>query len=128
MLRVIDNSGASKVQCFNILRNRKIRGTIGDIIVGSVKETKALSDTMSNSRVQKVQKGQVVRGVIVRTKKEIKRDDGTCVAFDDNAVVLVDVDKKKGIIPKGTRITGVVSQELRRRGMTKILSLAPAVI
>jgi ribosomal protein L14 len=106
MVKVIDNSGASWVQAFNILRKKKVVGRIGDILVGSVKETRQLDDTITNSRVQKVTKGQVVHGVIVRVKKETRRPDGTFVRFDDNACVLVDIDKKKGIVPKGTRITG----------------------
>lgn len=74
----------------------------------------------------------MVRAVVVRTRKDYKRvqeADGTYVRFDDNACVLVDVDKRKGtVVPRGTRITGAVAQELRARGMTKILSLAPAVV
>jgi large subunit ribosomal protein L14 len=66
--------------------------------------------------------------VIVTVKKETRRPDGTYVSFDDNACVLVDIDKKKGLIPKGTRITGIVAQELRKKNMTKILSLAPLVV
>eukprot|EP00158_Paraphelidium_tribonemae_P000560 Partr_v1_DN22813_c0_g1_i1_m77417 putative ribosomal protein len=128
MVKVIDNSGASWVKCFNVLRKKKAVGSIGDVMVGSVKETRQLDDTKANSRVQKVTKGQVVHGVIVRVKKEVRRPDGSFVSFDDNACVLVDIDKKKGVIPKGTRITGVVAQELRMKNMTKILSLAPAVI
>ena len=64
----------------------------------------------------------------MRVKKETRRPDGTFISFDDNACVLVDLDKKQGFIPKGTRITGVVAQELRKRNMTKILSLAPLVV
>jgi large subunit ribosomal protein L14 len=128
ILKVVDNSGASLVKCFNVLKKRKTVGRLGDIIVGSVKETRALEDTKANSRVQKVTKGQVVHGVIVRCKKESRRPDGTYVRFDDNAVVLIDIDKKKGVTPKGTRITGIVGQELRKYNMTKILSLSPLVV
>lgn len=128
MLRVIDNSGAAWVRCFNILRKRKNPGRIGDIMVGSVREVRQLEETKANSKVQRVAKGQVVHGVIVRCAKESRREDGTYIRFDDNACVLVDIDKKKGLIPKGTRITGVVAQELRKKNMTKILSLAPMVM
>lgn len=133
MLRVIDNTGASMVRCFNVLRKRKAFGRIGDIIVGSVREVSASVDSPGASsatanRAPRVQKGQVVHGVIVRTKKETRREDGTYVRFDDNAIVLVELDPKKGIQPRGTRITGVVAQELRKHNMAKILSLAPHVV
>lgn len=128
MVRVIDNSGAAWVKCFNVLRKKKTVGRIGDIIVGSVRELRELEETKSNSKVSRVQKGQVVHGVVVRVKKETRRPDGTYIAFDDNACVLVDLDKKKDVIPKGTRITGVVAQELRKKNLTKILSLAPLTI
>lgn len=128
MVKVIDNSGASWVRCFNILRKQKRVGRIGDIMVGSVRETRDLEESKANSKVQKVSKGQVVHAVIVRVKKETRRPDGTFIRFDDNACVLVDIDAKKGVTPKGTRITSVVANELRRKNLTKILSLAPAVV
>ena len=130
MLRVIDNSGAAWVRCFQVLRKgRRGTGRVGDVVVASVRQLRELEETKANSKVQRVTKGQVVHGVVVRCAKEEKREDGTAVRFDDNACVLVDLDRKKGgVIPKGTRITGVVAQELRRRQMTKILSLAPMVI
>jgi large subunit ribosomal protein L14 len=127
VVKVIDNSGANLVKVFNVLGHKYPVARLGDIVVGSVKQTKDLEDTKANSRVQKVNKGQVVRGVVVRTKKETRRPDGTYVRFDDNAIVLVDIDNKKGVMPKGTRITGVVAQELRKKNMTKILSLSPSV-
>jgi ribosomal protein L14 len=129
LLRVIDNSGGATIKAFNVLRKgpRPV-GRIGDVIVGSIQTTRDLEETKANSKVQRVTKGQVVHAVIVRTHKESRREDGALVGWDDNACVLVDVDKKKGVIPKGTRITGVVAQELRRRQMTKILALAPLVV
>lgn len=128
MLHVLDNSGASIVRCFNVWRKPSRKATLGDIIVGSVRETRTLENTQANSKVQRVQKGQVVRGVVVRTKKEVRRPDGSCIAFDQNACVLVDVDPKKGVMPRGTRVLGVVARELRRQNMIKILSLAPNVV
>ena len=97
-------------------------------MVGSVRETRDLEESKANSKVQKVSKGQVGHAVIVRVKKETRRPDGTFIRFDDNACVLVDIDAKKGVTPKGTRITSVVANELRRKNLTKILSLAPAVV
>lgn len=132
MVKVIDNTGALWVRCINILRHKNRNGGIGDIMVGAVKEIRQYDESNNaapvNSKAQRVQKGQVVHGVIVRTRKESRRPDGTYVKFDDNACVLVDLDKKKGVIPKGTRIVGVVGQELRKSGMLKILSLAPNVV
>ena len=129
VLKVIDNSGAASVRCFNILRKQKRIGYLGDILVGSVRETRQLEENKANAKVQRVTKGQVVHAVVVRSRKETRRPDGTYVRFDDNACVLVDLnDKKKGIMPRGTRVMGCVAEELRRRGMTKILSLSPAVL
>jgi len=115
-LTVADNSGAKKVQCIKVLggTNRYIAG-IGDIIVVSVKEA------MPNS---KVKKGDVMKGVIVRTAKEIARENGTFLRFDDNAVVLIDKNKE----PIGTRIFGPVARELRAAKFMKIVSLAPEVL
>ncbi|KAI3658483.1 hypothetical protein MP638_001909 [Amoeboaphelidium occidentale] len=128
VVKVLDNSGANLVKVFNVLGKKKIVGRLGDIVVGSVKQTKLLEDTKANSRVQKVSKGQVVRGVLVRCKKETRREDGSYIRFDDNAIVLVELDKKKGVVPKGTRVTGVIAQELRKKNMTKILSLSPLIV
>lgn len=128
MVRVIDNSGAAWIKCFNVIRSRKNVARIGDIIVASVREAHDLEETKANSKVQKVSKGDVVRALVVRTKKETRRSDGTYIRFDDNACVLVDIDPKKGVIPRGTRITGVVAQELQKKNYSKILSLAPAVV
>ncbi len=115
-LSVADNSGAKKVQCIKVLGGSKRRyASIGDEIIVSVKEA------LPNS---KVRKGDVQRAVVVRTSKEIARDDGTYIRFDDNAAVLID---KLGQ-PLGTRIFGPVARELRGRNYMKIISLAPEVL
>lgn len=115
-LAVADNSGAKRVQCIKVLGGSKRRyASIGDEIIVSVKEA------LPNS---KVRKGDVQRAVIVRTAKEIAREDGTYIRFDENAAVLVD---KLGQ-PLGTRIFGPVARELRGRNYMKIVSLAPEVL
>jgi large subunit ribosomal protein L14 len=116
MLRVADNSGAKVVRCINVLgpSNRR-RGKIGDIVVGSVRKRLPTSD---------VQKGQLVRGVIVRTRNSYRRKDGTYIRFDDNAVVLIDAQGE----PVGTRVFGPVARELREKKMMRIISLAPEVL
>ena len=115
-LKVADNTGARRVECIKVLGGSKRRyAGVGDLIVISVK------DAISKG---KVKKGSVHRAVVVRTKKEIFRDDGSKIQFDSNAVVLTD---EKGE-PIGTRIFGPVTRELRAKGHTKIISLAPEVI
>ncbi len=115
-LNVADNSGAKKIKCFKILGGSKKRyGFIGDIVVASVK------DALPNSQIKK---GEIVRAVIVRTKKEVRRKDGTYIRFDDNAAVIIDTQKN----PRGTRIFGPVARELREKQFTKIISLAPEVL
>jgi large subunit ribosomal protein L14 len=115
-LRVADNSGAKKIQCIQVLGGGRRRwGSIGDVIVGSVKEA------IPNSNIAK---GQVVKAVIVRTKKEVRRKDGTYVRFDDNAAVIIDNNGD----PRGTRIFGPVARELRAKKYMRILSLAPEVV
>ena len=115
-LVVADNSGAKSARCIKVLggSNHMITG-IGDVIVVSI------TSTIPNG---KVKKGDVARAVIVRTKKEIQRKDGSTIRFDENAVVLVNKDGS----PIGTRISGPVARELRAKGFTKILSLAPEVL
>lgn len=116
MLKVADNSGAKKLMCIRVLGGSKRKfGRIGDIIVASVKEA------MPNANIKK---GEVVKAVIVRTRKEIRREDGSYIRFDDNAAVIID-DKKD---PKGTRIFGPLARELRKKGFMKIVSLAPEVL
>ncbi|MBP9560685.1 MAG: 50S ribosomal protein L14, partial [Syntrophorhabdaceae bacterium] len=111
-----DNSGAKKLGCIRILGGSMKRyGTVGDIIIASVKEV------IPNS---KVKKGDVVKAVIVRTKKEIKRFDGSYVKFDDNSVVIINQYNE----PIGTRIFGPVARELRAKKFMKIVSLAPEVV
>lgn len=117
-LKVADNSGAKEVQCIRVLGGYKRRyGHIGNIIVVAVK---------SAAPHASIKKGDVIKAVIVRTKKEIRRPDGSYVRFDDNACVVInDVEKKE---PKGTRIFGPVAREVRRAGFIKIASLAPEVL
>ena len=115
-LQVADNTGAKKIECIKVLGGSKRRyASIGDMIVIAVKEAIPKG---------KVKKGSVHKAVVVRTRKEIFRRDGSKVQFDNNSVVLTD---EKGE-PIGTRIFGPVTRELRSRGQTKIISLAPEVI
>ncbi len=115
-LDVADNTGAKQVMCIKVLGGTKRRyAGVGDIVVASVK--KALPGG-------EIKKGQVVKGVVVRTKNHIRRDDGSYVRFDRNAVVLLDADNN----PKGTRIFGAVARELREKNFMKIVSLAPEVV
>lgn len=115
-LEVADNTGAKRVKCFKVLKGSKRRyARVGDIVVCSVKA----ADPKSS-----VKKGEVIKGVIVRTKSYIRRQDGTMIRFFDNSIVIID-DK---LNPKGTRIFGPVAREVRDRGFAKISSLAPEVI
>lgn len=115
-LNVADNSGAQKVQCIRILGGSKKRyGYIGDIIVVSVKSA------IPNAGVKK---GEVSKAVIVRTKKETRRPDGSYIRFDENAAVLINDQLE----PRGTRIFGPVARELRDKQFMKIVSLAPEVL
>ena len=115
-LIVADNSGARLLRCFRVLGGSKRRyATIGDIIVCSVRE--ATPDSQ-------VKKGTVVKAVIVRTKKEVARDDGSFIRFDENAAVIINAQNE----PVGTRIFGAVGRELRRKNFMKIVSLAPEVM
>jgi len=114
-LTVADNSGAKEIMCIKVLGGSKRRyASVGDVIVASVK--KAIPNG-------KVKKGKVVKAVIVRTKKELQRENGSLIRFDDNAAVIID-DKRE---PIGTRIFGPVSRETRYAGFMKIVSLAPEV-
>jgi len=115
-LRVADNTGAREVLCIKVLGGSGRRyASIGDIIVGTVKEAIPGSP---------VKKGEVVRAVVVRTKKEKRRPDGTYIKFDENAVVLIDNQMN----PRGTRIFGPVARELRQKNFMKIISLSPEVL
>lgn len=117
MMKTADNTGAKKIQVIRVLGGYKKRyAGIGDIIVLTVKEAIPHSS---------VKKGDVLKAVIVRTRKETRRKDGTYVRFDDNACVIIDPASKE---PKGTRIFGPVARELRAAGYNKICSLAPEVL
>lgn len=117
MLTVADNTGARKLQCIRLHGGYQRRTAgIGDIITCVIKEA-----TPHTS----VKKSEIVKAVIVRTRKECKRGDGSAIRFDDNAAVIVDPKSKD---PKGTRIFGPVARELRARGFMKIISLAPEVL
>lgn len=114
-LKVADNTGAKIVKCIKISgRGRSNSATLGDIIIVSVKESEPRSS---------LKEGQIVKGVIVRTKKSFRRPDGLYIRFDDNAVVII--EKKE---PRGTRILGPIARELREKGFSKIVSLAPEVL
>jgi large subunit ribosomal protein L14 len=116
-LRVADNTGAREVLVIRVLGGSKRRyAGVGDMIVATVKQ--------ATPRGQ-VQKGEIVRAVVVRTAKEYRRNDGSSIRFDDNAAVLLEGD---GFNPKGTRIFGPVARELREKGFMKIVSLAPEVL
>ncbi len=115
-LRVADNTGAREVLCIRVLGGSGRRyASVGDIIVGTVKNAIPASN---------VKKGDVVKAVVVRTRKERRRPDGTYIRFDDNACVLINEQRN----PRGTRIFGPVGRELRDRRFMKIVSLAPEVL
>ncbi len=115
-LKVADNTGAKEIMCIRVLvGSNKQYGTVGDVIVASVK------DAVPNTSVKK---GEVVRAVIVRTAKEIRRPDGSYIRFGDNAAVLI---TPQGT-PRGTRIFGPVARELREKQFMRIVSLAPEVL
>ena len=114
-LRVADNSGAKVIKVIQVSGGSKRKaGSIGDIVVASVREAVPNTD---------IKKGDIVRAVVVRTKKEIRRPDGTYIRFDDNAAVIIDKQNQ----PKGTRVFGPVARELREKGFSKIASLAQEV-
>ena len=115
-LRVADNTGAKELLCIRVLGGSTRRyGNIGDVIVAAVKDA---------TPGGVVKKGDVVKAVIVRTKKGVRRADGSYIKFDENAAVIIKEDKN----PRGTRIFGPVARELREKKYTKILSLAPEVL
>jgi len=115
-LRVADNTGAKEILCIRVLGGSTRRyGNIGDVIVATVKDA---------TPGGVVKKGDVVKAVIVRTKKGVRRQDGSYIKFDENAAVIIKEDKN----PRGTRIFGPVARELRDKKYTKILSLAPEVL
>lgn len=115
-LKVADNTGAKEILCIRVLGGSTRRyASVGDVIVATVK---------SATPGGVVKKGDVVRAVVVRTKKGTKRKDGSCIKFDQNAAVIIKEDKN----PRGTRIFGPVARELREKSYMKILSLAPEVL
>lgn len=114
-LRVADNSGAKEVQCIRVLGGTRRRyASIGDVVIVSVK----------HATPGGVKKGTVSRAVVVRTRKEVRRNDGSYIRFDDNAVVLLTPQDE----PRGTRIFGPVARELREKDFMRIVSLAPEVL
>ena len=115
-LKVADNSGARELMVIRVLGGSKVRyGNIGDVVVGTVKKA------IPNGTVKE---GKVVKAVIVRSVQGLRREDGSCIKFDDNACVLIKDDKS----PIGTRVLGPVARELRDKEYTKIVSLAPEVL
>jgi len=117
ILKVADNSGAKEIMCIRVLGGYKKRyARIGDIITATVKKAQPRMTT---------KKSEVVKAVIVRTRKETRRKDGTYIRFDENAAVIIDPKTKN---PKGTRIFGPIPKELRAKNFTKIISLAPEVL
>lgn len=117
MLKVIDNTGAKIIQCFNILGGtRKRYAQIGDVIVATVKEAEP-------RRV--VKKHDVVRAVVVRQRKNYKRDDGTFIRFDDNAAVILEGKSRE---PKGGRLTGPIPREIKDKGFDKIANMASEIV
>jgi large subunit ribosomal protein L14 len=116
-LKVADNTGARELLVIQVSGgSRKRYGYVGDIVVGTIK---------SATPQASVKKSEIVKAVVVRTAKEYRRPDGSSIRFDDNAVVILDND---GVNPRGSRIFGPVARELREKGFTKIVSLAPEVL
>jgi large subunit ribosomal protein L14 len=116
-LKVADNTGGRELLVIRVLGGSRRRyGSIGDVVVATVKSAAPHGG---------VKKSEVVKAVVVRVAKEYRRDDGSYIRFDDNAAVILDAD---GVNPKGTRIFGPVARELREKGFTKIVSLAPEVL
>jgi large subunit ribosomal protein L14 len=115
MLTVADNTGAKKVMCIRILGGNKKYAEIGDTIIAVVKE--ALPN-------MPIKRSDVVKAIVVRTKKTIRRQDGMYIRFDDNAAVIVNADNN----PRGTRVFGPVAREIRDKNFSKIVSLAPEVL
>ena len=116
-LKVADNSGAKEVLCIQVVGGSRRRyARIGDVIIATVKQASPQST---------VKKGDIVRAVVVRTRKEVGRSDGSYIKFDDNAAVILDSEGKG---PRGTRIFGPIARELREKGFMRIVSLAPEVL
>ncbi|KAJ1927005.1 54S ribosomal protein L38, mitochondrial [Tieghemiomyces parasiticus] len=123
-LHVIDNTGALIAECIRTLNNAKV-ARVGDEIVVAVKKARSVSDgSLSSLAATKIRKGDVRRALIVRTKSPISRPDGRYIRFDDNACVLLNNQKQ----PLGTRILGLVASDIKAKGWTKVISLAPKII
>jgi large subunit ribosomal protein L14 len=114
-LTVADNTGARKIMCIRILGPNKKYGYIGDIIIGVVKD--------ANPNMP-IKRSDIVRAVVVRTKKTLRRKDGMSIRFDDNAAVIINKENN----PRGTRVFGPIAREIRDKNFTKIISLAPEVL
>jgi len=114
-LTIADNTGARKIMCIRILGNNKQYGNIGDVIIGVVKEA---------TPNMPIKRSDVVRAVVVRTRHTLRRKDGMSIRFDDNAAVIINKENN----PRGTRIFGSIARELKEKGFTKIVSLAPEVL
>nr|QOU10677.1 ribosomal protein L14 [Poteriospumella lacustris] len=114
-LNVADNTGAKKIMCIRILGNNRKVGKIGDVLIGVVKQS------IPNMAIKR---SAIVRAVIVRTKKGIRRKDGTTIRFGDNAAVIINAENN----PKGTRIFGPIAKEIREKNFSKIISLAKEII
>lgn len=115
MLNIADNTGAKKIMCIRVLKSNKKYAEIGDIIIGVVKE--AIPNMI-------IKRSDIIRAVVVRTRKKIRRSDGMYIGFNDNAAVIVNVDNN----PQGTRVFGPVAAEIRERNFSKIISLAEEVL
>jgi large subunit ribosomal protein L14 len=115
MLTVADNTGAKKIMCIRVLGGNKKYAKIGDMIIGVVKEA------IPNMPIKR---SDIVRAIVVRTKKSIRRQDGMYIRFDDNAAVIVNTENN----PRGTRVFGPVAREIRDKNYSKIVSLAPEVL
>ena len=115
MLTVADNTGAKKIMCIRILGGNKKYAKIGDVIIAVVKEA------IPNMPIKR---SDIVRAIVIRTKKNIRRQDGMYIRFDDNAAVIVNLDSN----PRGTRVFGPVAREIRDKNYSKIVSLAPEVL
>lgn len=114
-LIVADNTGAKKLMCIRVLGNNRNSGNVGDIIIAVVK------DALPNMAIKR---SNIIRAVIVRTRNNIKRNDGMTIKFDDNAAVIINMDKN----PRGTRIFGPIAREVREKKFTKIISLANEIV
>jgi len=124
-LNVADNSGAKRLLCVRVLGGSKKRyAGLGDLIVAVVKDALPPSAARKGAGIVSVKKGDVVKAVVVRTKKESRRPDGSYIRFDDNAAVIINEQMN----PRGTRIFGPVARELREKNFMKIVSLAPEVL